>query len=700
MNKSKLIKKVLNKVCKITKNKLVKYLDLRRETHSIKEQYIGYSYIDINSLDTSMVDREAATYLCGMYLSHTFDLLGSGYVHVTYYMNCKGVEGNIYHGSLNINNLDKDGEWLEKILLKPHLKSAKNIWQHIDNEYIPIDWQMDFKSGFRYSQKKWYLDQPIGDQIGVDIKVPWELARLQHLPQLAVLAIIFPEKREKILREFRNQILDFIMANPPRMGVTWTCTMDVAIRVSNMLIAYDIFSQLDEFNTLDENFNRVFSLSVYEHGSFIVNNLEWYEEFAGNHYLSDISGLLFTAAYLKGDKETAYWLSFSVQEFIAQGLKQFHEDGTNFEASTSYHRLSGEIIVYCTALIYGVLKTDKKSMLISKQKVQDYSDEFFPQALINRIYRAALFTVDITKQNGNIPQVGDNDSGRLFKFSPNGEFLTNTQAIEKYINLNEGTLIESRYFDENILNQDTFVSAANGFFQDEKLYPRDKFNLEKSIVMSLCENRKLKFVNSYNEMSLYNEQIDDLNYLSVVEVKYSDYCSEAIDISDIKFKGYPDFGLYLFKNQNFYLSVMAGGIGQNGMGGHSHNDKLSFELNIKGKDIFIDPGTYLYTPLPEKRNMFRSIRSHNVPIVEDEEQCKFSELFSMKNEIKCVVVSFSFKNVVLYLTYRNIRILREFIINEDKITIIDKCNKSFKENFYQGGVVSNGYGKLTKLEYL
>lgn len=697
MPKSKLIKKVINKLFKIAKNKVIKYLDLRRDTHLMKENRIGYSYIDINSLDTSQVNREASAYLCNKYLKHSFDLLGSGYVNVTYDMDCKGLEGNTYNGSLHINDFDKKGKWLEKIMINSHLKFAKNTWKHIDKEYIPIDWQMDFKSGFRYSQKMWYLDQPIGKKKGVDIKVPWELARLQHLPQLAVFAIIFTEKRELIIREFRNQILDFIMANPPRMGVTWTCTMDVAIRVSSMLIAYDILSQLDEFNILDENFNRALSLSVYEHGRFIVNNLEWNEEFSGNHYLSDISGLLFLAAYLKEDEEINSWLTFSVQEFIDQGLNQFHEDGTNFEASTSYHRLSGEILVYCTALIYGILKTDKKSILISKQKLQVCSNEFFSQTFINRIYRAALFSADITKQNGNIVQVGDNDSGRLFKFSTNGELLTKTQAVEKYINLSEKDLIEERYFDENILNHDTFVSAANGFFKDEKLCTSDKFNLEKTIVISLSKNKNLIFEDPDNKISLYNKQIDNLKFIAVTEIKYSDYIREKIDISGIKFKVYPDFGLYLFKSPNFYLSVMAGGIGQNGKGGHSHNDKLSFELNLEGQDVFIDPGTFLYTPLPEKRNMFRSVLAHNVPIVEGEEQCEFLGIFSMKNEINCAVVSYSCKSIILYLTYRDIKIQRELIINEDKIVIIDKCNKKFRGNFYDGGVVSNGYGKLKKL---
>ena len=56
--------------------------------------------------------------------------------------------------------------------------------------YKTIDWQRDFKSGYRFSSKKWYKSQRKNIPPGVDIKVPWELSRLQHLPQMAIFATI------------------------------------------------------------------------------------------------------------------------------------------------------------------------------------------------------------------------------------------------------------------------------------------------------------------------------------------------------------------------------------------------------------------------------------------------------------------------------------------------------------------------------
>jgi hypothetical protein len=86
----------------------------------------------------------------------------------------------------------------------------------------------------------------------------------------------------------------------------------------------------------------------------IVNHLEWNEKNRGNHYLSNIASLLFVAAYLPCTPETDAWLAFAVQELVNEVEYQFTPDGANFEASTSYHRLSTEMVIYATALLLGL----------------------------------------------------------------------------------------------------------------------------------------------------------------------------------------------------------------------------------------------------------------------------------------------------------------------------------------------------------
>ena len=74
---------------------------------------------------------------------------------------------------------------------------------------------------------------------------------------------------------------------------------------------------------------------------------------------------------------------------------------------------------------------------------------------------------------------------------------------------------------------------------------------------------------------------------------------------------YEDAGFHLYKNDEVYLLITSGPKKLLGLGSHAHNDSLSFILNVNGKDILIDPGSFVYTSDPNMRNQFRSVLSHN-----------------------------------------------------------------------------------------
>jgi len=72
------------------------------------------------------------------------------------------------------------------LLLDKHKSNAIKIIELISPDYNLIDWQLDFRSGYRWSEKFESNKIKIGNVKGADIKVPWELARFQHLPLLAL----------------------------------------------------------------------------------------------------------------------------------------------------------------------------------------------------------------------------------------------------------------------------------------------------------------------------------------------------------------------------------------------------------------------------------------------------------------------------------------------------------------------------------
>ena len=675
------IKKVFFKVLRKINNGLQERMHIKNGTRiNFNIPIIKTSYINIKELDLSNIDPDVARYLSKMYIEHKFDLLGSGWVKNSYDSAAPGLEGYKYDMNVAAPASASEG-------------------------YEPIDWQKDFKSGFRWSEKKWYKDQRIAHRLGSDIKVPWELARFQHLPQLAIFAMADPSLKGQNLKEFKNQILDFIRNNQPRMGVNWTCTMDVSIRVANMLVAYDIFCRMDGEEILDADFKQTFSNSVYEHALHIVNNLEYSPHLTSNHYLSDIVGLLYACVYLDGDGETDAWLAFAVQEVTREMKKEFYEDGGNFESSTSYHRLSGELMAYAAALILG-LKSEKISSLKNydaklwrkKPKLLPPDEQEFkilndrialPQWFVDRLYKIGRFTADITKPNGEVPQFGDNDSGRFFKFSPNGEFLSNEQAVRKYLNLSGFAGNNEPFWDENILNHSTLISCMGGIFDDE-IFKND-MRFEKSFVRSLA-GRTLQAGNkTYKSPSVSGAKFSELPHRKSMEFKIP-YSQEIKNIF------YPDSGIFIFKSDKFYLAICTTPLGQNGHGGHTHNDKLGYELWIDGRDIARDPGTYLYTPIPNRRNEFRSVKAHNVPIVGDLEQNSWGEgaigLFGMFSECRCEVADFGENFISLTAEYKGVKIIRKFEIKEGELEIIDMANREFYYNKFE--LYSNGYGKLMK----
>ncbi len=211
--------------------------------------------------------------------------------------------------------------------------------------YQQIDWHSDFKSGYRWDPEMYFSKIRIGYTDGVDIKIPWELSRFQHLNILGQAYLITKDK--KYLTEFVNQITDWIDNNPVGFGVNWNCTMDVAIRVANWLVASEYFFKED---TLPKDFLYKFYSSVYEHGKFIRSHFER-SKITTNHYLSDIVGLFFIAVYCPFLKESKKWLGFCIKELAKEIGKQVYEDGCDFEASTSYHRLVLEMFFYCSLLI-------------------------------------------------------------------------------------------------------------------------------------------------------------------------------------------------------------------------------------------------------------------------------------------------------------------------------------------------------------
>lgn len=569
--------------------------------------------------------------------AHRFNLLGSGWVQVSHGTDCQGVEGHRYGPGPAVQP-DRRGVWLQGRINRKNLDEAQRIWALIDPGYTPIDWQLDFKSGYRWSEKAWYRDIAYAYGPGVDIKVPWELARLQHLPwlgQAQALTVQSGSTSQVYAREFRNQALDFIATNPPGFGVNWCCTMDVAIRTANMLLAHDLL--LAGKAVFDDEFEIVFKRSIQEHGRHIVANLEWHEELHGNHYLANIAGLAFVAAYLPRSAETDAWLAFSAQELVREVAHQFDADGTNFEASVCYHRLSAEMVLFATAILsnlpqekYAALASYDPSLLRARPPLDPPPIPLytatgngrrtpFPDWYWERLEKMAEFTMHMTKPDGFVTQFGDNDSGRFFKLGPAMRALAPDEMVSRNINI-AGYDLEELDLDNRHL-----VAGVNAFFDRKDLAAFAPGDIGASLVSELAGGMQAasyhgtgaepasKAVRTGTDEG-WDALLRRLSVLTQASCRTTVFPADGPDLRDgLELFGYPDFGAYVIRSPRLFLALRCGSIGQGGIGGHAHLDQLALELVIDGRTLVADPGTYLYTALPERRNAYRSAHAHFVP---------------------------------------------------------------------------------------
>ena len=156
----------------------------------------------------------------------------------------------------------------------------------------PIHWSSDLQSGYEWNNHfhTHYSQSELMPGNSIDIKIPWELNRLQHLVTLGQAWQLTND--EKYSQEFFSQLESWQESNPFCYGINWTSTMEVAIRAVNLVIAVDLLSAAPE---LDENRKNVLNKSIRQHGKYIEHNLEIGIKdsriLAGNHYLANICGI-------------------------------------------------------------------------------------------------------------------------------------------------------------------------------------------------------------------------------------------------------------------------------------------------------------------------------------------------------------------------------------------------------------------------
>jgi hypothetical protein len=255
-----------------------------------------------------------------------------------------------------------------------------------------IDWHRDFKSGKRWapafckSIRYNDLDRPS------DVKVPWELSRMQWLIPLVQAFALTGDDR--YAAKVRDLIDDWIANNPHGASINWACTMDVALRAICWIWFFHLLGRSAPWT--DAGFRERFLKHLYLHGDFVSRHLEK-ADVNGNHYTADLAGLAMVGQFFADLREGRRWRDKGWDALSGEISNQVFADGVDFEASVAYHRLVQELF------LWPALYRQRCGLPVAA-------------AYLDRLATMARFTEAYSRPDGSAPLWGDADDARVLPF--------------------------------------------------------------------------------------------------------------------------------------------------------------------------------------------------------------------------------------------------------------------------------------------
>lgn len=263
-------------------------------------------------------------------------------------------------------------------------------------------WHLDSKHGHAWAVRYFPFCDFIAAETRSDVKVPWELSRLQWLVWLAEASIGADEvERERLKSAFLKTLDDWANANPAGYGVNWACGMEVAIRGTNVAVAAGVFSGLLDSAELDKICSILRAHQIY------LSRFPETSDVPGNHYLADVMGEVVLHAALDGLGSPATEKALACFAEVADA--QFEPGGCHIERAPIYHRLAFDMV----ALPYALALRSKSAAAGRLAKISE---------------RAAAFMSQLAGDHGRLPVFGDQDSGFVLWFGERAQEVDRRQC--------------------------------------------------------------------------------------------------------------------------------------------------------------------------------------------------------------------------------------------------------------------------------
>lgn len=248
-----------------------------------------------------------------------------------------------------------------------------------------VDYHRDYKSGLSapkqvFGKRINYRDS---EKIG-DIKYIWELNRHLFMVPLALAHHLTKEPR--YIEKFESLLSEWIRQNPFMLGVNWSSSLELGIRLINWTICRQLVG-----NELKPELKKSWSDSIYQHCWFISRNLSAFSS-ANNHLIGEVAGLFVGSVAMPQFKASAKWSKKAFDILVREIRKQNHPDGVNREQAVSYQQFVLDFF------ILSGLAGERNGMK-------------FPAEYWNIVEKMLVYLAVLEDAGGNIPQIGDEDDG-------------------------------------------------------------------------------------------------------------------------------------------------------------------------------------------------------------------------------------------------------------------------------------------------
>lgn len=252
----------------------------------------------------------------------------------------------------------------------------------------PVDWHLEPVSGKRSELVHWSRINELDAEGSGDKKIVWELNRCQHFVDLGRAYVLTGD--ERFAATFAQQLTGWLDQNPPKRGINWVSSLEVAYRAIAWIWALRLFRGAER---LTPDLLERATGSLYLHGRHLERFLSTYSS-PNTHLTGEALGLFYLGIALPELERARVWRDTGAIILNAAIREHVRGDGVYFEQSTYYHRYTTDFYTHF--------------MVLSSR-----NDLGFDSDTKRQLAGMLEYLLYVARADGTTPLIGDDDGGRL-----------------------------------------------------------------------------------------------------------------------------------------------------------------------------------------------------------------------------------------------------------------------------------------------